>query len=115
MMYNVPLTFSINDINQLAVTSKDEETLWNFKIIKSFKSFLIRITRLLDDYLNNKNEPIIFRELLLTVIKFGISDSNISPEIEKKVTHQLQNLCKYGFNCLVHGIYEIKQYQEMKK
>ena len=46
MTYNVPLTFSINDINQLAVTSKDEETLWNFKIIKSSKSFLKRITRL---------------------------------------------------------------------
>lgn len=115
MMYNVPLTFSINDINQLAVTSKDEETLWNFKNYQEFQEFSHKNNKTLDDYLNNKNEPIIFRELLLTVIKFGISDSNISPEIEKKVTHQLQNLCKYGFNCLVHGIYEIKQYQEMKE
>ncbi|KAF6069849.1 hypothetical protein FOB64_002557 [Candida albicans] len=115
MMYNVPLTFSINDINQLAVTSKDEETLWNFKNYQEFQEFSHKNNKTLDDYLNNKNEPIIFRELLLTVIKFGISDSNISPEIEKKVTHQLQNLCKYGFNCLVHSIYEIKQYQEMKE
>ena len=115
MMYNVPLTFSINDINQLAVTSKDEKTLWNFKNYQEFQEFSHKNNKTLDDYLNHKNEPIIFRELLLTVIKFGISDSNISPEIEKKVTHQLQNLCKYGFNCLVHGIYEIKQYQEMKE
>ncbi|CAX42117.1 zinc finger-containing transcription factor, putative [Candida dubliniensis CD36] len=115
MMYNVPLTFSINDINQLAVTSRDEETLWNFKNFQEFQEFSQKNNKTLDGYLNSKNEPIVFRDLLLTIMKFGILDNNVAPEVESKVAHQLRNLCKYGFNCLVHGIYEIKQYQEMKE
>ena len=60
----------------------------------------------LDFYLNHsESDKILFKEVL-----FKLSKSEFDPSL---VTH-ISTLSKYGFSSLVHGIFEIKQYEEMK-
>lgn len=114
MMYNVPLTLSLNDLNSLCISNRDDEFLWGFKNYQEFQEFGQKNGKTLLNYLNS-GEPIIFKNLLLNLTKAGNPDKTLTPEVERKTVDQLSKLSRYGFICLVHGLYEIKQYQEMKK
>ncbi|RCK59042.1 Transcriptional regulator ADR1 [Candida viswanathii] len=114
MLYNVPLTLSVNDMQKLAISNTSEDAIWNFKNYQEFQEYnLQKSGKSLQDYLNE--EPIVFKELLLNLTKSGTPDKSITPDLELKLGKQLSRLSKYGFVCLIHGLYEIKQYQEMKK
>ncbi|KAG7664324.1 ADR1 [[Candida] subhashii] len=114
MMYNVPLTLSSNDLNNLCISNQDDEILWSFKNYQEFQEFGQKNNKTLSNYLNS-SEPIIFKNLLLNLTKAGNPDKTLSQDVEQKIINQLSKLSRYGFICLVHGLYEIKQYQEMKK
>lgn len=108
MMYNVPLTLSINDLGNLACPNINDEFLWNFKTYQEFKDYLASVNspHSLDYYLiKNESNTIVFKSALIK-----LSKSDFDPTL---VT-LLSNLSKYGFTSLVHGIFEIKQYEEMK-
>ncbi|RLV96326.1 Transcriptional regulator ADR1 [Spathaspora sp. JA1] len=95
MMYNVPLTLSVNDLTGLKISNKNEDLLWKFK---NYQELKLNSNKSVQDYLTG--EPIIFKDLLVKLTTTGQHDPN-----------QLSQLSKYGFICLIHGIYEIKQYQ----
>lgn len=114
MLYNVPLTLSVNDMQKLSISNTSDDAIWNFKNYQEFQEHNSQKTgKSLQDYLNE--EPIVFKELLLQLTKSGTSDKTVTPDLERKLGKQLSHLSKYGFVCLIHGLYEVKQYQEMKK
>ena len=114
MLYNVPLTLSVNDMQKLAISNTSDDAIWNFKNYQEFQEYNLQKTdKNLQDYLNE--EPIVFKELLLNLTKTGTPDKTVTPDLERKIGKQLSHLSKYGFVCLIHGLYEVKQYQEMKK
>lgn len=108
MMYNVPLTLSVNDFGSLTCPNIYDEFLWNFSSYKDFDDYSHSVGSKndLDFYLNHsESDKILFKEVL-----FKLSKSEFDPSL---VTH-ISTLSKYGFSSLVHGIFEIKQYEEMK-
>lgn len=108
MMYNVPLTLSVNDIGSLALPDINDEFLWRFQSYRDFKQYLhsVENRNTLDFYLNkNETNTLIYRDLLMSLSKHEF-DVNA-------VTH-LSNLSKFGFLCVVQGIFEFRQYEEMK-
>ncbi|KAI5949880.1 ADR1 [Candida jiufengensis] len=100
MMYNVPLTLSVNDLNHLTIPSRSDEYLWGFKNFQEFQE----ICQINGDNIGNHlhTNKINFKDLLL----------NISNE---SMNSKLDDMSKFGFNSLIHGFYEIKQYKEMEK
>ncbi|KAG2735464.1 hypothetical protein G9P44_001678 [Scheffersomyces stipitis] len=102
MMYNVPLTLSINDLNTLLIPNQHDELLWGFKSYQEFQEFNQKDQKPLDFYLNG-GEKIVYKNLLLSMT---MSESDNSKK--------LSSLSNFGFICVVHGLFEIKQYQEMK-
>lgn len=115
MMYNVPLTLSINDLGMLDAPNKHEEYLWNFKSFQHFQEHKqetngMTLGEILKDSENNK---IIFREALLLITKsFNSVQQQMS--VNQQLNDSLNNLSLFGFISIIHGIFEIKQYQEMK-
>lgn len=108
MMYNVPLTLNINDLGNLACPNINDEFLWNFKTYHDFKDFLQTSDNHnnLEFYLTkNDSNTIVFKDVLIK-----LSKSDFDPSLVTR----LSNLSKYGFSSVVHGIFEIKQYEEMK-
>lgn len=108
MMYNVPLTLSINDLGSLSCPNIYDEFLWKFGTYKELRSYLrsINSPNDLDFYLaRDDTNTIIFKDLLIK-----LSKSDFDPTLVTR----LSNLSKYGFSSVVHGIFEIKQYEEMK-
>ncbi|CUM63556.1 uncharacterized protein PRCAT00001134001 [Priceomyces carsonii] len=107
MMYNVPLSLSINDLGKLTCPSSDDETLWSFKSYHNFQEYhqLNHLERTLESYLSDENK-FVFKDILKLV------DPNIAEN--SALVHELLNLSKFGFTTLVHGLFEVKQYQEMK-
>ncbi|KAK6454893.1 uncharacterized protein RJT20DRAFT_97879 [Scheffersomyces xylosifermentans] len=103
MMYNVPLTLSINDLHSLVIPNHSDEALWGFKTFQEFQEFSQKSHRLLDHFLNN--DKIVFKDLLLAMTKH---------DAETTTAARLRQLSKYGYICVVHGLFEIKQFQEMK-
>lgn len=108
MMYNVPLTLSINDLGSLSCPNIYDEFLWNFNSYNDLKSHL-RSTNSpndLDFYLaRDETNTIVFKDLLIKLTKSDFDPSLVT---------RLSNLSKYGFSSVGHGIFEIKQYEEMK-
>ncbi|KAI5962137.1 ADR1 [Candida pseudojiufengensis] len=102
MMYNVPLTLSVNDLNHLIVPNLKDEYLWNFKNFQEFQennNQLNNNSQSLDYYL--KSEKINFKDLLINITS------------NKSMNFKINNLSKFGFNSLIHGFYEIKQFKEI--
>ncbi|EGW35386.1 uncharacterized protein SPAPADRAFT_58605 [Spathaspora passalidarum NRRL Y-27907] len=98
MMYNVPLTLSVNDLIGLKVSNRNDDMIWKFKNYQELKLQ----GKQLSDYLNG--EHIVFKDLLISLT----NDQN-----QHILANKLSQLCKYGFICLIHGLYEIKQYQQV--
>lgn len=108
MMYNVPLTLSVNDFGKLTCPNTYDEFVWNFRSYNDFKQYMISKNQSpsLVTYLRNSGaNKIAFKDLLLRLTK---------NEFNPALVTTLSNLSKFGFSALVHGIYEIKQYEEMK-
>lgn len=108
MTYNVPLTLSINDLGNLMCPNTYDEYLWSFKSFEEFTNYQ-RATdtpHTVEFYLSkNEHNSIVFKDLLFKLLKNDMNPSLVS---------QLSNLSKYGFTSVAHGIYEMKQYDEMK-
>lgn len=108
MMYNVPLTLSINDLGSLLCPNTYDEFLWHFGSYRELRLYLhlINSPNDLDFYLNRDDtNTIVFKDLLIK-----LSKSDFDPPLVTR----LSKLSKYGFTSVVHGIFEIKQYEEMK-
>lgn len=114
MMYNVPLTLSINDLGNLTTPSTNDEFLWNFKNFQSFKEYnqMSNSDKNLDYYLTKTNSnTIVYKDILIQLTKTQIHKN--SPQ-DPSLFSKLSNLSKYGFISVLHGLFEIKQYEEMK-
>lgn len=108
MMYNVPLTLSVNDLGSLSCPNIYDEYLWNFCTYENFNEYSKSIEgkQGFSFYLeHSESDKIIMKDVL-----FKLSKSDFDPSLVTRVS----NLSKYGFSALVHGIFEIKQYEEMK-
>lgn len=108
MMYNVPLTISLNDLGNITCPNIYEEFLWRFYDYSAFSTYLRSIESPNDlDFYLHKDEcnTIVFKDLLMKLMA-----NDFGPEVVTK----LSNMSKYGFTSLVQGIFEIKQYEEMK-
>lgn len=108
MMYNVPLTLSINDLGSLSCPNIYDEFLWHFNSHDDFKTYLssVKNSNDLEFYLaRDETNTIIFKDLLIK-----LSKSDFDPSLVTR----LSNLSKFGFLSAVHGLFEIKQYEEMK-
>ncbi|KNE02446.2 hypothetical protein QG37_00249 [Candidozyma auris] len=108
MTYNVPLTLSINDLGSLMCPNTFDEYLWNFRSYHEFVNYQrsVESPHGLSFYLGkNEHNSIVFKDLLFKLSKNDMNPSMVS---------QLSNLSKYGFTSIAHGIYEMKQYDEMK-
>lgn len=108
MTYNVPLTLSINDLGSLMCPNTYDEYLWSFRSYSEFTNYqkATDTPHGLDFYLSkNEHNSIVFKDLLFKLLKNDMNPSLVS---------QLSNLSKYGFTSIAHGIYEMKQYEEMK-
>lgn len=108
MMYNVPLTLSINDLGNLSCPNIYDEFLWNFSTYRELKEYLqsSNSPNDLEFYLSrDETNTIVFKDLLIK-----LSKSDFDPSLVTR----LSNLSKYGFSAVAHGIFEIKQYEEMK-
>ncbi|CAN3377283.1 hypothetical protein DIURU_003466 [Diutina rugosa] len=97
MMYNVPLTLSINDLSNICLPSRSEEALWQCGSAAEFDQ---RYPGQLQTFLDQK--PPGFKETLVSLLR------------DRTHIQNLERVAKYGFVCLAHGIYEVRQYQEMK-
>lgn len=108
MMYNVPLTLSINDLGNMSCPNIYDEFLWHFNSHDDFMAHLnsLNSSNDLEFYLARDDaNTIVFKDLLVK-----LSKSDFDPSLVTR----LSNLSKFGFSSAVHGIFEIKQYEEMK-
>lgn len=108
MMYNVPLTLSLNDLGNIACPNIYEEFLWRFYDYNAFATYLRSIDspNNLDFYLyKDENNTIVLKDLLMRLMA-----NDFGPGVVTK----LSNLSKFGFTTLVQAIFEVKQYEEMK-
>lgn len=108
MMYNVPLTLSLNDLGNITCPNIYDEFLWRFYDYSALTTYLksVNSPNDLDFYLaKDENNTIVFKDLLMKLM-----NSDFGPQVVTK----LSSMSKYGFTLIVQGIFEIKQYEEMK-
>lgn len=108
MMYNVPLTLSLNDMGSLACPNTNDEFLWHFNDLKHVTKYLRSVgsPNDLNYYLKeDSSNKIVFKDLLMSLLK---------NEIDMSIMDRLSKLSKFGFSTIAHGLFEIKQYEEMK-
>lgn len=115
VFYNIPLTLSINDLNNLEIPSKTDETIWNFKNYQQYKEFNHVLNGSNNTSLNSNSvmgsnsgfskNKLIFKDLLLKISKNSNMNFNTSNSLKC-----LNNLSKFGFLTLIHGIFEINQF-----
>lgn len=113
MLYNVPLTLSANDLDELVVPNRNEEHLWSFKNYQEFQENCSMNGESLTMY--SQTSTIKFKDLLLRISKSASPSVPVNEELDRSISFSLDQLGKCGFTSLVHGIYEIKQYKEMAK
>lgn len=108
MAYNVPLTLSINDLGSLTCINTHDEYLWSFRNSLEFTEYqkATESPHGIQFYLSkDEHNSLVFKDLLFKLLKNDMNPSLVA---------QLSNLSKYGFTSIAHGIYEMKQYDEMK-
>lgn len=112
MMYNVPMTLSMHDLNYLTIPTRNDEFIWSFKSYHSFQEHATNhnLRKSILDYSKQDDDKILFKDLLIEVAKF--SDKNHHPN--EAIVKKLHDVGQLGFISLVHGIFELKQYHEMK-
>lgn len=108
MMYNVPLTLSVNDLGSLRIMSANDEFLWSFKGFQAFQEYTQLNShgeRNLDYYLARPDNDVPFKDFLV-----GLSQNEATVDVLSLAA----SLSTFGFITTIHGIFEIKQYEEMK-
>lgn len=111
MMYNVPLTLSVHDLNNLQTPNKNDELLWSFKSFQEFQEYNNNQNSgksswvSLNDYFTG--DKIIFKDVLLEITKAG-------GNFDEYAIKNLGQMSTFGFISLVHGLFEIEQYQKFK-
>ncbi|KRZ99651.1 uncharacterized protein AC631_04592 [Debaryomyces fabryi] len=111
MMYNVPLTLSINDLGLLEAPTRKDEFLWSFKNYQSFQEYNQNnhTNKTLNDYLNPNGNKMVFREILYQITKADVHNG-----LDDVLSEKLNNLSQFGFVSIVNGIYESKQYPDLQ-
>lgn len=108
MMYNVPLTLSLNDLANITIPNIYDEFVWQFNDYSYFSAYQRSLETPYDiKYytLRDENNTIVFKDLLLKLMA-----NDFGPQVVNKLSH----MSKYGFITLVQGVFEMKQYDEMK-
>ncbi|WEJ95693.1 DNA-binding transcription factor adr1 [Yamadazyma tenuis] len=101
--YNIPLTLSINDLNNTELPNKLDEACWNCKNYQHFKE-TGHLNLAID---SEEKQPVLyFKDLLLKISK----NSNLLNFSNNKNLSIMNDLSNYGFVTLVHGIFEINQF-----
>lgn len=117
MMYNVPLTLSVHDLQGLVAVDRKDEILWGYNsygdwVANSRHGFgsqppTPQPHQSLDYYLH-KEDPVVYRKLLTDLIAtLGHSQQGLIPS---QVSLKLNSLSNFAFICIVHGVYELQQY-----
>ncbi|CUM51649.1 unnamed protein product [Debaryomyces tyrocola] len=111
MMYNVPLTLSINDLGLLEAPTRKDEFLWSFKNYQSFQEYNQNnhTNKTLNDYLNPNGNKMVFSDIL-----YQITKTDVHTGLDDVLSDKLNNLSQFGFVSIVNGIYESKQYPELQ-
>lgn len=109
MMYNVPLTLSINDLGSLEAPDIHDEFLWSFKTCLDYREYckdhLPNLS--LDEMLKKLNTmKVPFKDLVHQITS---GDSNV-----KDLLGILSQRSRFEFITLLHGIFELKQYDEQR-
>lgn len=109
MMYNVPLTLSINDLDNVTLPTVKDEFLWTFDSYASFNEYVgaHHLGKSLDDFLST--DRIVYKDLLFLLTKTQFEKTDMS-----HLSGTLGNLSKFGCIALIDGIFEIKQYDDKK-
>ncbi|EDK39097.2 hypothetical protein PGUG_03195 [Meyerozyma guilliermondii ATCC 6260] len=107
MMYNVPLTLSVNDLGSLEAPDVNDEFLWNFKTCSDYRAYckehLPNVS--LDDMLNKSNtSKVPFKDLV-----YQFTSGNFNGQDYGELLSQRS---RFEFISLLHGIFELKQYDE---
>lgn len=111
MLYNVPLTLSLNDLGSLRTPNKNNELLWSFKSYQAFQEYAN--TNFIDMSFYDSRIQLEFRDILYQVS--SLRSQNFGTEdMDKTLASCLYDLGQFGFVCLIHGVFELNQYQGMK-
>lgn len=102
MFYNIPLTLSVNDLNNLQIPTKVDELIWSLANWSEYISQIDSINEARFSNTNVINGKRNFKELLLKISKNSNNSLLNIPD--------LCNLSLFGYNVLVHGIFEINQF-----
>lgn len=108
MMFNVPLTLSATDLGSLTCPNTHDEFLWRFNNYNDFENYLqtMGVQRDLEFFLaKDESNTIVFQDILKRLCL---------NQIDGAVTSKLTNLSKFGFNCLVKGVFEFMLYENYK-
>ncbi|CAN3500420.1 transcriptional regulator Adr1p [Diutina catenulata] len=97
MMYNVPLTLSINDLADIRLPSRADERIWGYA---DYPSLEAAAPGQFGGWLAAEKAP--FKSVLFQLTR------------GTDVAALLARVSRYGFVCLAHGVYEVRQYPEMK-
>ncbi|ODV78384.1 uncharacterized protein CANTADRAFT_6776 [Suhomyces tanzawaensis NRRL Y-17324] len=114
MMYNVPLTLSINDLVGIEVPNRDDELLWGFKSYQDFQEWKSRsggTSFNIEDHLNGPK--IGYKDIIVSLTKLSKNDPNDFNNQE--LFKVLSQMSRFGFNGVVQGLFEIIQYLELKQ
>jgi len=119
MMYNVPLTLSINDLQNITLPSQNDELLWSFKNYADFQEYCQvsnnnhnqpRIS--LDDKLQH-GQRLVYKDILMKLSRLNEISNPQHPD-HSFLKGNLSKVSKFGFICILHGIYEVQQYDGME-
>lgn len=100
--YNIPLTLSINDLNNLELPNKGDEIIWGFHGYQQYQEKKHELPYFLTD----KRPVLYFKDLLLRISK----NSNVVNFQNSGTLTGLGELSNFGFLTLIHGIFEINQF-----
>ncbi|QBM87971.1 zinc finger protein ADR1 [Metschnikowia aff. pulcherrima] len=106
MMFNVPLTLSAAELGSLTCPNTHDEFLWGFASYSDFSVYLqnMGVQRDIDSFLaRDDSNTIVFHDILKKLCQ---------NQVDGSVSSKLLNLSKFGFNCLVKGVYEFMQYED---
>lgn len=115
--YNIPLTLSINDLNNLELPNKADDLLWHCKNVNEFlekKNAGNDIIPMIGDsdsvskrFSDHNQLPVLFfKDVLLKISK----NSNLVHFNQNNQLKLLEYLSSFGFLTIVHGIFEINQF-----
>lgn len=97
MMYNVPLTLLINDLADIRLPLRADERIWGYA---DYPLLEAAAPGQFGGWLAAEKAPF---KLVLFQLTRGTD-----------VAALLARVLRYGFVCLAHGVYEVRQYPEMK-